>query len=267
MKRKNLLSIIPLLLLCMPPASASPADPQISYLNEQVDIHRVSQSTTDEVSLTLTITSDLSPYEQVTYEFKSIEGTYLAVLTKRLVGAYEEMQELTLMTQESISGLLVDIDRCELPGSSEPEDVVPREALHNTTYAIEMVHSSHEGCTVNCDRSLRLTMDSSEIALNSPFWCVVSHLTSTYHRYGDPVLFQGGFFEEGEYGLVHLDSTPGSRIFLDGYDTGLDTPVYHLKVAPGLHRLRLVNSELSLEREYEITVEVGVLTRMVVDLY
>jgi hypothetical protein len=262
MKRKSLLSIIPLILFCISHVIAGPPFSPLSLPHENIDSRHAQQDTGEEISLTLNITSGMSPYEQVTYEFKSLEGTYVAVLTKRLVRGYEERQGLTLMTREDISTLLDDIDRCDLTLTSDLEETTPINSPYNTAYSLEI----HRPAAREYNCAMRMVQNSTEMMLNSPFWCVASTLISTYHHHGDPVLFQGGFFNEGEYGEIYVDSTPSSRIFLDGYDTGLETPVYHLKVAPGLHQIRLVNSLLDIEREYEITVEIDMLTRMVVDL-
>lgn len=52
---------------------------------------------------------------------------------------------------------------------------------------------------------------------------------------------------------ISVSSNPAGRVYLDGVDTGLDTPVANLEVTPGEHTLKVV--ELTTGREKEIAFE------------
>jgi len=60
---------------------------------------------------------------------------------------------------------------------------------------------------------------------------------------------------EKRYGALDLFSEPWGEIYLDGKDTGKQTPQRGLRVAAGHHRLRLVNPELHASKEIEFDLD------------
>ncbi|MCA9609254.1 MAG: PEGA domain-containing protein [Myxococcales bacterium] len=60
-----------------------------------------------------------------------------------------------------------------------------------------------------------------------------------------------------EPGWLGIHTIPVARVFLDGEDTGLMTPVRRLEVAPGPHVLRLVPVNGARPVTVEVVVEAG----------
>jgi len=58
-------------------------------------------------------------------------------------------------------------------------------------------------------------------------------------------------------GMLTLQSRPWSRVFLDGRDTGLYTPVVDLPVVSGPHRVKLVNDVVDMRSEFTVNVAAG----------
>ncbi len=56
---------------------------------------------------------------------------------------------------------------------------------------------------------------------------------------------------------LSVASTPAGRVYLDGVDTGLDTPVASLEVTPGPHTLKVVELSSGREKEIEFELEAG----------
>lgn len=57
-------------------------------------------------------------------------------------------------------------------------------------------------------------------------------------------------------GTVSVSSTPSGKVFIDGADTGLSTPVVDLPVAPGKHALKIVSAD-GREATSEFEIEAG----------
>ncbi len=56
-------------------------------------------------------------------------------------------------------------------------------------------------------------------------------------------------------GVVKIDSDPWGEIFVDGKDTGRQTPAFDLKLSEGRHEIRLVNSVRKLEARVTVFVD------------
>jgi hypothetical protein len=59
-----------------------------------------------------------------------------------------------------------------------------------------------------------------------------------------------------DQGSLSVSSTPAGKVFLDGADTGLTTPVVDLPVAPGKHTLKVVSAD-GREQTTEFDMESG----------
>jgi hypothetical protein len=70
----------------------------------------------------------------------------------------------------------------------------------------------------------------------------------------------------GGRGTLMLGAKPPCDIFIDGKATGLKTPQRGLKVAPGAHKVTLVNREHRITETFSVTVKDGTSTKVVKDL-
>jgi hypothetical protein len=78
--------------------------------------------------------------------------------------------------------------------------------------------------------------------------------------------FRNVFFDAGTFGFVNLTSVPVAKVFVDGNDTGLETPIYGYELSRGPHALKLVATEEGWEREHTIRVDGGMTTILHIDL-
>lgn len=67
--------------------------------------------------------------------------------------------------------------------------------------------------------------------------------------------------EPARHGLLVINSIPWSRVFIDGEDTGRNTPVRNLRVSPGRHRVGLRTQDGTMHL-YKVTVGAGETFRM-----
>ncbi|MCA9563936.1 MAG: hypothetical protein KC561_10630 [Myxococcales bacterium] len=203
--------------------------------------------------IALSVESSRSPFESVRYEIKSRGRTYLVSLVKRLAGGFEEFQGLTLLSATDFQAIVNELAACEFPlenGSvGNPDDT------EVYTLTVELG-----------DFEVEASFTPDHLPLDSPWLCTSEVIRRAYLDRGEPVPFQNAFFADGEFGELMLDSIPSARVFVDGRDTGLFTPVSNLRTSLGSHVIRFVNEEQGIDREYEATVERGHTTRLRVEL-
>jgi serine/threonine-protein kinase len=65
-------------------------------------------------------------------------------------------------------------------------------------------------------------------------------------------------------GTLDVNCVPWCRIFIDGKDTTRVSPAIGISVAPGKHKLKVVNTPTGIEQEKEITVKAGQTTKEVI---
>jgi len=70
----------------------------------------------------------------------------------------------------------------------------------------------------------------------------------------------------GPPGNLLIGSKPPCKIFIDGKDTGLKTPQRGIKLAPGTHKITLVNNEQNLKKTIRVKIESGKDTRVIENL-
>jgi len=201
----------------------------------------------------LRVSQSFSPYEYVQFELKARGSAYIAVLTKRLVGGYDEFQGLGLVSEDQYWEAVRSIDGCGL-------DVVEQRTEGEST-------SPSSQFTVRFGDE-RLVYDAPSVSPEhgSAIWCAGSVLVDTYRGVGETVVFRNAFFETGEYGELMVDSVPAARIVIDGVDTRLTTPARAIRLTLGTHRVRFVNEGMGIDRSYEVTIEEGHTTRLDVEL-
>ncbi len=87
---------------------------------------------------------------------------------------------------------------------------------------------------------------------------------------GDPgagkLPFRNVYFPRGKYGWIHVQSIPTARLYVDGFDTKLDTPVYLYKLAVGKHRISLRATDTGIKKHFEVKIAPMSHRRLNVDL-
>lgn len=58
-------------------------------------------------------------------------------------------------------------------------------------------------------------------------------------------------------GVVHIQSNPVARVYIDGQDTGRYTPLLNFKIKSGKHKIKLVNSDFGLSKTYYVNIKPG----------
>jgi len=206
-----------------------------------------------DVFLSLTIHDDLSPYGYTRYELKNRGRTLILSLSKSLLGGFGDLQDVALLEFDELPVLIQGLVNCGIDRASSEVDANDA----STTYSLDIVLDAYHREQVWSGATNRP---------GTAYWCASRLIIDTYAAIGDPVPFVDLFWNDGEYGELTTSSVPPARLFVDGRDTGLTTPVYNLRLAPGVHILRYVNETLEIDREYDATVVEGHTTRINVEL-
>jgi hypothetical protein len=78
--------------------------------------------------------------------------------------------------------------------------------------------------------------------------------------------FRNVFLAKRRRGWLNLVSVPVARVTIDGFDTGLETPLYGYEVEKGKRQVALVSRDGIHERTYEIRIESGTTTHVRADI-
>jgi hypothetical protein len=69
----------------------------------------------------------------------------------------------------------------------------------------------------------------------------------------------------GSQGVLRVNSRPWSQVFVDGRMVG-NTPQLNIALAPGKHKIKLVNPQLGMSKNFDVAVQAGKATTKIVDL-
>lgn len=240
-----------LALVCMGSGVSTPATPAQPPAAGDALGH-IDVAAQDNARVTLSVLSDLSPYDSVRYEVKRRGTTVIASLSKQLADGFDELGDVALLPLDEMTTVVEGLRAC---GIEDLAPDAPDDPL--LTYQLEIELGTYH----------RVVRFAGRATLpGTPQWCVARLIMDTYFAFGDPVPFENRFWNEGNFGQLQVDSTPAARLIIDGRDTGLTTPVWGYRLEPGRHELRFVNDGLGIDRTYDVTVEIGLTTRLEVEL-
>lgn len=66
-------------------------------------------------------------------------------------------------------------------------------------------------------------------------------------------------------GTLRLAAKPSCRIFLNGRDTGKDTPQKAMQLPAGTHRITLINNEFGIKESFSVRISAGKSTTTIKD--
>ena len=207
------------------------------------------------VRIAITIRTDFSPFERSRYELRNQGRTLIVSLSELFVGDYGELQDVGLLSHDELPTIVADLEDC---GVDELDDQLgSTDEAGLRTYQLDIEFDDYHRHAIASAESL---------SFGDPLLCTIQQITSLYDLTGEPIPFVNPFWDDGEYGWFETDSDPRALLYVDGQDTGLTTPVYGLRLGPGVHRVRYVNLPFNIDRDYEVTIVEGVTTRLNVEL-
>ena len=70
----------------------------------------------------------------------------------------------------------------------------------------------------------------------------------------------------GEPGVLFMNILPWAVVYIDGEKKGRNTPIVGLEVSPGIHIIRVTNTELKVDYTTTLEIEPGEIARQIIDL-
>lgn len=198
-----------------------------------------------------------TPYSVLRYEVARRGRATMAVHRRQLPGYDEPLHAVGLMTQGEASAvweLCHSNDATHLPDAPIPAEAAGEGAF---SWRIEVSiggveHTFRVGDPLNQpDRRYARLAEG-----------VIRAVTQ---RAGE-LPFRNVFVPSARLGWLDVISIPAARVFLDGVDTGAQTPLYGYEVEAGRHAVRLESLDGSLRRAYDVRVEPAGTTHLHVDL-
>ena len=196
-----------------------------------------------------------TPFDSIAYEVTWRGPATTAVHRRTLPGDAESLHSLGLLTRDealAVGALLRGVDVLSL-GDGAPESASPWDLTWTVDVQLEGV-----------SRTFRVT--APEQLRDRRYFRLVDGVRRAVKAVTGELPFRNVFFSPDRRGWVTLQSVPAARVWIDGFDTQLETPLYSYELAAGAHTIRLVAASADLDRTYEIKVEPGGTTNLRVDL-
>lgn len=196
-----------------------------------------------------------SPFEVVRYEVID-RGPAVSVVHRRtLPGVVESLHSMGLLTKQEATRLR---DVVRETRALELRDAVPaKPSADALTWKVELELAGKR-------HSFRVTDP-----INQPdrrYYRLLDAIRTTVRRVAGELPFRNIFFPKRELGLLDVVTVPIARVYVDGFDTKLDSPLFGYEIRAGQHEVRLRTPDGRLDRTYRVKVTPGGSTRLAVDL-
>ncbi|MCA9515014.1 MAG: hypothetical protein KC635_08740 [Myxococcales bacterium] len=197
-----------------------------------------------------------TPFSMIRYEITARQPATTAVHRRSLPGEEEALHALGLLTAseaEAVRRLVADTGAMTLPDAPAPPHA-PATAL---TWRVELL--------VAGERHTFLVA-APEAQPDRRYERLIDGVRRTVVRVAGDLPFRNVFYAPSRKGWLNVASVPSGRLFVDDFDTQLDTPVYAYEVSSGAHQIRVKSADGRYDRTYEVRVEPGGTTNLRVDL-
>jgi len=211
----------------------------------------------DYVLLTLEQPSS-SPFSTVVYEVATRGGAHTATHRRELPGYGESLHGMGLLTRDEAADYWRDILALDVM------QLTDRLAAKGATAAREGMVWRVEVSLGGVARTFRVAD-----AVNLPdrrYQRLLGRTQAVVHRRAGELPFRNIFIPPERLGWINVLTVPVARLYVDDFDTELETPLYGYEVRAGTHTLRLKTEDGAYERTYDVRIDPGGTTLLRVDL-
>lgn len=192
-----------------------------------------------------------TPYARVEFAIVEKRGTVVAEVVKTYAAEFGRDERVGLLPPDEYGELLSALERLGL--FALPDRVGPGARV---TYEV----TARRG-----GRRHRFRVADPELLDDGRYAKLLARVQATVAEHAGAVPFRDRMLLPSESGRLRIVSTPRAVVWLDDVALQGWTPLTGVRATVGKHRLRLV-TEAGLTRDYEVKVEVGRTTSLVVDL-
>lgn len=196
-----------------------------------------------------------TPFGSIRYEVVERAGSVSASHRRDLPSRAQSLQGMGLLTKAEAAALfdlLRSSNALKLPDATRDD---PR--LGQTTWRVEVGLDGAE-------HTFRVTDPTNQT--DRRYERIIDAVRQVAVTQGGALPFRNTLMPVRSLGWIEIVAMPPGRVFIDGTDTQLETPVWAYEVGAGLHTVRLVTPDGQYDRTYQVRVEAGGTTRVAVDL-
>ncbi len=198
------------------------------------------------------LTGPATPYAAVRYAVEERRGTIAASVSKTFADDFGLREEVGLLTAGDFAALLAELEGL---GAFTLPSTTARAA--RARYEVEVRRAG---------RRHAFTVHDPALLPDARYRQLIARVRGAVEATAGAIAFRDPLLLPGEAGLLTLQSRPRARVEINGVAHGETTPLDALPLPVGTHTVRLVALDEPLERTYEVKVEAGKTTRLVVDL-
>jgi hypothetical protein len=183
-----------------------------------------------------------TPFSVLRYEITDRGPASSGVHRRVLAGTQEFLQGMTLFTQAEATSLWQELRQLKattLPSASKKT----REVGLLWSFVMQLDGKTH-----------RFRVRDPINQKDRRYWQLFNRVKTMVKRGTGALPFRNVYFPQGKYGWFHVQSIPTARVYVDGFDTKLETPVYLYKLAVGKHQISLRATDSGIKKHFEVKI-------------
>jgi len=196
-----------------------------------------------------------SPFRSISYEVTRRGPATTAVHRRLLPGDAESLHSLGLLTPEETAAIDAVVRETDAMHLGDAAPAAPVLGQLTWLVSVQIDGEPHEfRCT------------APENLPDRRCFRLIDAVRRTVKDVTGELPFRNVFYEPERRGWVNVVSVPAASVTIDGFDTQLETPLYHYELSAGTHTVHLKSSDGRYLRDYQVKVEPGGTTHLRVDL-
>lgn len=200
----------------------------------------------------LVLSGPATPYARVEYEVAAKRGAVVAGVDKVFAADFGRRGEVGLLPRGDLSALLDELEA--LGGFALSDHTSPRP---RTVWRIEARRGA---------KRHTITVHDPERLADGRYRALIERVRGLVEATVGPVPYRDALLLPGEFGRLRVRSTPRGTLTVDGVPIAGETPVDDLRLPVGRHRVELTPLAGGEPHPYDVQIEAGRTTSLVVEL-
>ena len=202
--------------------------------------------------ISVELTGPATVYANVRYEIARRRGAVVVTIVKTFAEGFGQAQSVGLMADDDLATLWESL---RVAGAFELKS--RRDEHRRARWRIELQQGGARHVVVVDDPELHIDRRAHE---------VLRRILAVTRGTAGAVPFRDALLLPDEAGILRIDARPPARVAIEGVWLSGSTPIVGLRVPAGHRTVRLEALDGSATRDYEVTVDAGRTTRLVVEL-
>jgi hypothetical protein len=204
-----------------------------------------------------------SPFSSIRYEVSRRGRTTAASHRRDLPGHGESLHRMSLLTPEESAAFWAMLESF---GISTLKDAGPSTSDAKLNKGLELMGLAWQLEIYRDGKTHRFRVADPLNLEDRRYAGLMLGIIDKVHSIAGEIPFRNVFFPKGKLAWINVISIPVARVYIDGFDTKLETPLYGYELSAGVHEIRLRSQDGVYDRTYEVRVEKKGTTALRVDL-